>query len=76
MERIELPPHVPKTRTLPLRYTEKYNTIRFFSIKSEIFEFAESILKLAPQVGIEPTTNKLTACCTTAVLLWNISGGL
>ena len=26
---------------------------------------------LAPEVGIEPTTNWLTANCTTAVLLWN-----
>ena len=26
---------------------------------------------LAPQAGIEPTTNWLTANCTTAVLLWN-----
>ena len=26
---------------------------------------------LAPKVGIEPTTNRLTVCCTTAVLLWN-----
>ena len=26
---------------------------------------------LAPQPGIEPGTNRLTVCCTTAVLLWN-----
>ena len=26
---------------------------------------------LAPEAGIEPTTNWLTANCTTAVLLWN-----
>ena len=26
---------------------------------------------LAPQAGIEPTTNWLTANCTTSVLLWN-----
>jgi hypothetical protein len=28
---------------------------------------------LAPGVGIEPTTNWLTANCTTAVLSWNLS---
>ena len=28
-------------------------------------------IDLAPQAGIEPTTNWLTANCTTSVLLWN-----
>jgi hypothetical protein len=28
-------------------------------------------IHLAPQAGIEPTTNWLTANCTTSVLLWN-----
>lgn len=27
-------------------------------------------LKLAPEVGLEPTTFRLTAGCTTIVLLW------
>lgn len=28
---------------------------------------------MAPQVGFEPTTNRLTAGCSTAELLWNTS---
>src|SRR5699024_7904433 len=28
-------------------------------------------IKMAPQVGFEPTTNRLTADCSTTELLWN-----
>jgi hypothetical protein len=28
-------------------------------------------LKMAPEVGLEPTTNRLTADCSTIELLWN-----
>ena len=64
VERIELPPHVPKTRTLPLRHTEKkqQDTLSFFHKKWKL-SFAESILKLAPQGGIEPPTGWLTVSC-------------
>ena len=31
----------------------------------------EYFSKLAPQVGFEPTTDRLTADCSTAELLWN-----
>jgi hypothetical protein len=30
-------------------------------------------LQMAPQVGFEPTTNRLTADCSTTELLWNIN---
>ena len=29
---------------------------------------------MAPQVGLEPTTDRLTADCSTTVLLWNMVG--
>ena len=32
----------------------------------------EYFSKLAPQVGFEPTTDRLTADCSTTELLWNI----
>src|SRR5438132_3681942 len=32
-------------------------------------------LKLAPEVGFEPTTNRLTADRSTTELLWNVSAG-
>src|SRR5208283_4719102 len=31
-------------------------------------------MKLAPEVGLEPTTTRLTAACSTIELLWNANG--
>ena len=31
-------------------------------------------LKMAPEVGLEPTTTRLTAACSTIELLWNANG--
>ena len=39
--------------------------------KGGVFPSIPTALNLAPEAGIEPTTNWLTANCTTAVLLWN-----
>ena len=33
---------------------------------------ARTALQLAPQVGFEPTTDRLTADCSTTELLWNM----
>jgi hypothetical protein len=33
------------------------------------------VLKLAPEVGLEPTTHRLTADCSTIELLWNALAG-
>ena len=31
---------------------------------------------MAPEVGLEPTTTRLTAACSTIELLWNTNGGV
>ena len=41
------------------------------TIKTTITRAKIFIKETAPQVGIEPTTNWLTANCSTAELLWN-----
>jgi hypothetical protein len=39
-----------------------------------VFGFGRSGKKLAPEVGLEPTTHRLTADCSTIELLWNPNG--
>src|SRR5438045_5449107 len=34
----------------------------------------QRLLKMAPEVGLEPTTHRLTADCSTIELLWNPNG--
>jgi len=53
VERIELPPHVPKTRTLPLRYTEKIQQVHFWLLDIKRILIAELNLKLVPHERIE-----------------------
>src|SRR5256885_12350130 len=35
----------------------------------------QRLARLAPEVGLEPTTHRLTADCSTIELLWNPNGG-
>ena len=49
----------------------KDTTIKTTMTRAKIF-----IGETAPQVGIEPTTNWLTANCSTAELLWNTNYSL
>ena len=50
---------VPQMRAAPIRHNVEINCL-------------ENIKKLAPQVGFEPTTCRLTAECSTAELLRNV----
>jgi hypothetical protein len=36
--------------------------------------FDNQLSKMAPEVGLEPTTHRLTADCSTIELLWNAKG--
>lgn len=37
-------------------------------------KFRETEREMAPEVGLEPTTTRLTAACSTIELLWNLNG--
>ena len=37
-----------------------------------LYQLSYGSMEMAPQVGFEPTTDRLTADCSTTELLWNV----
>src|SRR5271167_1490014 len=46
----------------------------FSALPDETVIVHQRLMKLAPEVGLEPTTTRLTAACSTIELLWNAKG--
>ena len=53
------------------RFTAHFTTHSIFETAWGAFVVLQRLKKLAPEVGLEPTTTRLTAACSTIELLWN-----
>ena len=64
------------TRNMRLNLSEPHFIMADIELARRVFKDSKSIhsWKLAPEVGLEPTTTRLTAACSTIELLWNPEG--
>jgi hypothetical protein len=60
----------PKHSRRSSHKTVRLLTVGLFAAALENSPLRTTVLKLAPKVGLEPTTHRLTADCSTIELLW------